>query len=60
MADKNVNKVVINGEVVLDLTGDSVTADKLAEGVTAHDKSGTAITGTMMSADTIKALIDGM
>lgn len=54
------NKVVINGEVVLDLTGDSVTADKLAEGVTAHDKSGTAITGTMMSADAIKSLIDGM
>ena len=60
MADKNVNKVVINGEVVLDLTGDSVTADKLAEGFTAHDKSGMTITGTMMSADTIKALIDGM
>ena len=47
MSDKHVNKVVINGEIVLDLTGDSVTADKLAEGFTAHDKSGAVITGTM-------------
>lgn len=47
MAVKNANKVVINGEVVLDLTGDSVTADKLAKGYTAHDKSGAVITGTM-------------
>ena len=49
MAVKNANKVVINGEVVLDLTGDSVTADKLAKGYTAHDKSGAVITGTMES-----------
>ena len=41
------NKVVINGEIVLDLSGDSVTADKLAKGYTAHDKSGAVITGTM-------------
>ena len=47
MAVKNANKVVINGEIVLDLTGDSVTADKLAKGYTAHDKSGAVITGTM-------------
>ena len=47
MADKNVNKVVINGEIVLDLSGDSVTADRLAKGYTAHDKSGAVITGTM-------------
>ena len=47
MPDKNVNKVVINGEIVLDLSGDSVTADKLAKGYTAHDKSGAVITGTM-------------
>ena len=46
-ADKNVNKVIVNGEVILDLTGDTVTADKLTEGVTAHDASGAVITGTM-------------
>ena len=42
-----VNKVVYNAKVLLDLTSDTVTADKLAEGVTAHDKSGNKITGTM-------------
>lgn len=42
-----VNKVVYNAKVLLDLTSDTVTADKLASGVTAHDKSGAKITGTM-------------
>lgn len=42
-----VNKVVYNAKVLLDLTSDTVTADKLANGVTAHDKSGAVITGTM-------------
>lgn len=36
-----------NGEVLIDLTGDTVTPEKLANGTTAHDKSGNAITGTM-------------
>lgn len=42
-----VNKVVYNGETLVDLTNDSVTPETLAEGVTAHDKSGAVITGTM-------------
>ena len=42
-----VNKVEINGEVKLDLTADTVTAAKLAQGETAHDASGELITGTM-------------
>ncbi len=42
-----VNQVVINGETVLDLTSDTVTADKLLSGCTAHDASGTQITGTL-------------
>lgn len=44
MAD--VSKVIINGSTVFDLTGVTVTPDKLAKGVTAHDKSGAQITGT--------------
>lgn len=44
---KNVNKVVVNGAVKLDLSKDSVTANTLAKGVTAHDKSGAQIVGTM-------------
>ncbi len=46
MANKNINKVVYGGEVLVDLTADTVTADKLAQGATAHDKSGAVITGT--------------
>lgn len=47
MADvKYKNKVVYDGEVLIDLTADTVTPDKLAKGITAHDKSGATITGT--------------
>lgn len=46
MADKKVNKVVYGGTVLIDLTGDTVTADKVLTGYTTHDKSGETITGT--------------
>lgn len=41
-----VNKVILGKEVKLDLSSDTITADKLASGVTAHDKSGAPIVGT--------------
>lgn len=40
------NKIIFGNEVLIDLTGDSVTAADLAYGVTAHDRSGAIITGT--------------
>lgn len=46
MANQYVNKVVVNGVTKIDLTGDTVTADKILSGFTAHDKSGAPITGT--------------
>lgn len=46
-----VNKVVYNGETLIDLTGDTVTEDKLLIGTTAHDKSGNVITGTYEELD---------
>ena len=46
MANQYVNKVIIGKEGKLDLTADSVTPDKLAKGITAHDKTGAPITGT--------------
>ena len=46
MAATNINKVIYGGNVLLDLTGDTVTASDLAYGVKAHDNSGTQITGT--------------
>lgn len=42
-----VNKVVINNETQLDLTSDTVSPDTLSKGITAHDKSGNVIVGTM-------------
>lgn len=42
----NVNKVECFGKVLIDLTSDTVTPDKLAKGETAHDASGKQITGT--------------
>ena len=41
------NKVVLSdGTVLIDLTADTITAADLAYGMTAHDMSGAAITGT--------------
>ena len=42
-----VNHVIINGETVVDLRNDTVSADKLLKGATANDKTGAAITGTV-------------
>lgn len=47
------NQVIINGQTVLDLRSDTVTADKLLTGYTAHDKSGTKITGTAADSDAV-------
>ncbi len=42
------NKVIFGGNTVIDLSGDTVTASKLALGETAHDRDGEQITGTMV------------
>ena len=55
-----VNKVDVNGVTVLDLTQDSVTPETLQKGYTAHDKSGTKITGTMANNGQISATITGL
>lgn len=41
-----ISKVIYNSKVLLDLTNDTVTADKMLKGTTAHDKSGALIIGT--------------
>ena len=46
MPNQYVNKVTVNGSIILDLTSDTVTAATLAQGYTAHDRSGAPITGT--------------
>ena len=46
MSQKAINKIIYNGNTLIDLTSDTVTPASLAYGVTAHDKSGAIITGT--------------
>ena len=46
MSNQYKSKVIFNGDVLIDLTADTITAADLASGKTAHDKSGALITGT--------------
>ena len=41
-----ISKVIYGGEILIDLTGDDVTADKLLKGTTAHGADGEGIVGT--------------
>lgn len=50
------SKVIFGGETLIDLTGDTITAEKLLKGFTAHDKSGATIEGACaFDADTTDA-----
>lgn len=40
------SKVIYNGEILMDLTGDDVKAEHLLKGIKAHDSNGDPITGT--------------
>lgn len=60
MANEYINKVIYDGRTLIDLTADTITADKLLTGYTAHAASGAPITGSCTfdsdtSADTAKA-----
>lgn len=43
-----VSKFVYDGATKFDLTADTVAADKLLEGVTAHNAAGNKVTGTVV------------
>jgi hypothetical protein len=45
MANQYKSKVIFNGEVLIDLTSDTITPQDLASGKTSHDKSGKPIVG---------------
>ena len=44
-SNQYINKVIYGGNTLIDLTSDTVVANKLLSGYTAHDKSGATITG---------------
>ena len=46
-SNANVNKVIYGGNVLVDLTGDTVAANRLLSGYTAHDSSGARVTGNI-------------
>ena len=53
-----INKIVYGNETLINLTGDTVTPDKVLVGVTAHDKAGEIITGTCtFDSDTTDATV---
>ena len=41
-----INKIIFGNQTLIDLTMDTVAADKLLTGITAHDKTGEVITGS--------------
>lgn len=41
-----INKIIYGGQTLIDLTGDTVTADKVLKGFTGHGKDGEAFEGT--------------
>ena len=45
-SNEYINKVIYGGNTLIDLTADTVTADKILSGYTAHAASGAPITGT--------------
>lgn len=48
-----INRVEYGGNILIDLTSDSVTPETLVEGVTAHNRSGEKITGTAKAGEII-------
>lgn len=54
-----VNKVEYAGTVLLDLTSDTVTANDMVEGATAHNKSGEIIRGTIPKRESTDIVFDG-
>lgn len=46
MSNTYINKLILGTETKFDLTADTISADKLLSGYTAHDMSGAPITGT--------------
>lgn len=54
-----INKVQYGNTTLIDLTNDTVTADKLMQGYTAHDRSGAIITGTATGGGSVTQDQDG-
>ena len=58
MANEKVNKVVLGNETLIDLTGDTVSANNLLAGATAHDNRGEQIQGEVVVPEELNDLDD--
>lgn len=54
------NKIMLGDIPIIDLTNDTVTADKLLEGITAHARNGEIITGSMTNHGAVNGVIDSL
>lgn len=52
------SKVIVDGETIVDLTGDSATPETVAEGETFHDANGEPRVGTMTTAPVVQTTGD--
>lgn len=48
------NKIIFNGKVLTDMSGDTATAAQILKGYTAHIKTGQKVTGTLVIGSTEK------
>lgn len=58
MANEKVNKVTLGNETLIDLTGDTVSANSLLAGEVAHDSRGEQIVGVVSVPDDLNDLSD--
>lgn len=56
-----INKVIYGNQTIIDLSTDTLSsADQLAQGIVAHDRSGALITGTIIDGTLLEyGLTDG-
>lgn len=54
------NKIMLGDITIVDLTDDTVTADKLLEGITAHARNGEIITGSMTNYGAVNGVLDSL
>lgn len=49
-----ISKVIYGGRTLIDLTSDTVAADYLYTGITAHAADGTRVSGTLLDGDLLE------
>ena len=47
------NKIIYNGDVLIDISSDTVTVDDVSYGITFHLKNGEPATGTLANGDSL-------